>query len=209
MKTNKIVTIVLALVSVACAIAALIFMDWKSTATHYAEHNTIKLYPVIMSAFMVLLLALTIKKKDKLVFLPLLGFMATSFYFVEKLYDGNNFNETVLDVLNPSENLSVLTMLLFFGFIAAVFISIIKDNKYSKIFVIAYLALLVASTIKFLPEITINKDLLPYTLTAYSMVLGYISLMVFFIPVDEKNNEVKNEENTQVEETETVDNKEE
>lgn len=194
MKTNKKVSICLAIFAIACAGAALAFMDWSKSDSNYLEHNTIKLYPILMATFMCILIGLTIKKKYKLVFLPLLGFIATGFYYVLKLYDGFNFNQAIFDIVSPSENFSVLTVLLFIGFIVSVFLSAIKDNKIAKYFVIGYLALIVASTIKFIPEIAINKDLFPYSFTVYSMVIGYLSLLVFFIPSkDEENTEPKKE----------------
>ena len=62
--------------------------------------------------------------------------------------------------------------------------------------------MLILTTLKFLPDITMNKDLMPITFLAYSMVFGYAAFMIAFIPTCQaKENEAceKQEESKEAE----------
>lgn len=211
MKITKTLAIILSIVSFGLAVAGLAFMDWKEMDMNYEFHNQFKLYAILFAVFMLVFFIIAVTKKNKLVLLPLLGFVPTGIYFVKKLSDGFVLNQSVLDIISPAENNSVLTLLLFVGFIVCVIVSIIKENKFTKLYVVGYFALLILSTIKFLSEITMNKDLMPITFVTYSMVFGYATLMLFFFPsLVKENEEIKDEapiqEETKAEETNTLEN---
>ena len=201
MKISKIFAIILGIVSLGLAFGSLAFMDWDKTAANYDLHNQFKLYSILLGAFMLVFVIIAIAKKNKGVIVPLLAFVPTGIYFVKKLYEINHFNQSIIDVISPADSTTVLTLLLFIGFIACVIASVIKNNKYTKFYVIGYFALLILSSFKFLPDITMNKDLLPITMIAYSMVVGYGALLLFFIPgKDSETTETKATE-TEAEET--------
>ncbi len=182
MKITKILAIIFAIASIGLAAAGLAFMDWDEIGVNYDYHNQFKLYAFLFGILMIAFFVIAVVKKSKLVVLPLVGFVPTGIYFVKKLYDGMAFNQSIIDVISPTENFSVLTLLLFIAFIACVIVSIVKENKFTKLYVVGYFALLILGTIKFLPDITMNKELMPITFLAYSMVAGYAAFMVFFIP---------------------------
>lgn len=202
MKATKALTVILAIVSFVFAVASLAFMDWDKMGMNYEFHNQFKLFAALFAVLMVVVFAIILGKKNKFVILPLVGFVPTAFYFVKKLYDGMQFNQTVIDVVSPTENTSVLTLLLFAGFIACAVISAIKENKYTKFYTVGYLAFLILTTLKFLPDITMNKDLMPITFLAYSMVFGYAAFMIAFIPTCQaKENEACEKQEESKEET--------
>ena len=182
MKITKKLAIILAIVSFGFAVASLAFMDWKEMDMNYEFHNQYKLYSFLFAALMIVFFIIAVTKKNKGVILPLLGFVPTGIYFVKKLYDAIVVNESVIDIISPADSNSVLTLLLFIAFITCAILSVIKENKFTKFYVVGYFALLILTTLKFLPEITMNKDLMPITFVAYSMVFGYAALMVFYIP---------------------------
>ena len=199
MKITKILAIIFAAVSVCLAGAGLAFMDWDEMGLNYDYHNQFKLYAFLFGILMIAFFVIAVVKKSKLVVIPLVGFVPTGIYFVKKLYDGMAFNQSIIDVISPTENFSVLTLLLFIAFIVCVIVSIVKENKFTKFYVVGYFALLILGTIKFLPDITMNKELMPITFLAYSMVAGYAAFMVFFIPNFCQAKET--EEKTAIEET--------
>ena len=67
-------------------------------------------------------------------------------------------------------------------------------------YVAAYFALLVFTTFKFLPEIAMDKDMLPFATLTYSMISGYIAAIILFIPVEKKQNMETNEASSSKEE---------
>ena len=182
MKITKILAIIFAVAAIGLAAAGLAFMDWDEMGLNYDYHNQFKLYAFLFGILMIAFFVIAVVKKSKLVVITLVGFVPTGIYFVKKLYDGMAFNQSIIDVISPTENFSVLTLLLFIAFIVCVIVSIVKENKFTKFYVVGYFALLILGTIKFLPDITMNKELMPITFLAYSMVAGYAAFMVFFIP---------------------------
>ena len=192
MKLSKVFAIIFGIASLACAGASLAFMDWKESI-NFDEHNQYKLFAFLFIALMLVFVIIAIAKKNKLALIPLLGFVPTGIYFVKKLYENHEFNQSIIDVVSPTENTTVLTLLLFCGFIGCAIVSALKDNKYTKMYVVGYFTLLILSTIKFLPEITMNKELLPYTFLSYSMVVGYAAFLLFFFPGGEAKAQPKEE----------------
>lgn len=187
MKITKILAIIFAAVSVCLAAAGLAFMEWSSEGENYAVHNPLKVYGFLFGILMIVFYVIALTKKSKLAIIPLIGFVPAGIYFVKKIYEvfdvaGMTFNQSIIDVVSPTENFNVITLLLFVAFITCAIISIVKDNKFTKLFVVGYFALLILSTIKFLPEITMFSELKPITFLSYGMVAGYAAFMLFFIP---------------------------
>lgn len=202
MKITKILAIIFAIASIGLAAAGLAFMDWDEMGLNYDFHNQFKVYAFLFGILMIVFFIIAIAKKSKFVIIPLLGFVPTGIYFGKKLYENIAVNRSILDVVSPIDNTSVLTLLLFAGFIACVIVSIIKENKFTQLFVVGYLALLILTNIKFLTEITMVKDLMPITFVTYSMVAGFAAFMLFFVPCFCKCNEEKPAEEPVVEKTE-------
>ena len=193
MKKVKVLSLILGIIALALAAFSFFAMKRDESDPNFQTLNQFKLFAILFAVFMLVAVIINIMKKEKAIVLPLLGFVASGIYFVKKLYEGNQFNEAIFDTISPTENNSVLTLLLFITFIAFVFVSVIKNTNWSKYYVIGYFALLILSTFKFLPTITFNKDMVPYTICAYAMVSGYLSFLCFFLPAKETKEEIKKE----------------
>ena len=207
MKKIKVLSLIFGIISFVLAIYSFTALNADSNDPNYQIQNEFKLYAILFTVFMLAAVIITIAKKEKAIVVPLLGFVTAGIYFVKKLETGIQGNNSILDLISPTENNSVLTFLLFITFIAFVFVSVIKNTNWSKYYVIGYFALLILSTFKFLPDITLNDDMKAYTIISYSMIAGYISLLSFFIPYKEKVKK-ENEEKALVKEESKEDKKE-
>ena len=200
MKITEILTLIFAAASVCLVAAGLAFMEWNKENDQYYIDNPYKIYGFIFGILMIAFYVIILTKKSKFAFIPLLCFVPAGIYFVRRVYDvfegvGMTLNQSVIDVVLPTENYNVITLLLFVAFITCIIVSIVKENKFTKLFVVGYLALLILSTIKFLPEITITAEFNPVTFLSYGMVAGYAAFMLFFIPCfSKKSEEIPNEE---------------
>ena len=200
MKKIKILSSIFIILSILLAAYAIPQLNLAETSPTYNVNKQYLLYSLLFILFSLILFILLIIKKDKLIAFPLLGFIATGLYYVRKIYETGNYNNTILDVISPNETFTVLTFLLFVGFIVCLFVGTYKNNKYTKMYVAAYFALLVFTTFKFLPEIAMDKDMQPFATLTYSMISGYIAAIILFIPVEKKQNMETNEASSSKEE---------
>lgn len=193
MKKNKnLVTILFVIISIALAVYSIIFMHQnKSLDPETNDFKNYYIYPALLAAFMLVLLVEVLVKKEKVALVALFGFVATALYFIKKLYDVIQFNSAIFDTISPTENNDVITLLLFIGFIVCAIVSVVKNNKYTKFYVVGYFVLLIVSLFKILPDTVIDKGAREFGLVTLSIIAGYTALLVSFIPTIENKNEAK------------------
>ena len=193
MKKNKnLVTILFVIISIALAVYSIIFMHQnKSLDPETNDFKNYFIYPALLAAFMLVLLVEVLVKKEKVALVALFGFVATALYFIKKLYDVIQFNSAIFDTISPTENNDVITLLLFIGFIVCAIVSVVKNNKYTKFYVVGYFVLLIVSLFKILPDTVIDKGAREFGLVTLSIIAGYTALLVSFIPTIENKNEAK------------------
>lgn len=193
MKKNKnLVTILFVIISIALAVYSIIFMHQnKSLDPETNDFKNYYIYPALLAAFMLVLLVEVLVKKEKVALVALFGFVATALYFIKKLYDVIQFNSAIFDTISPTENSDVITLLLFIGFIVCAIVSVVKNNKYTKFYVVGYFVLLIVSLFKILPDTVIDKGAREFGLVTLSIIAGYTALLVSFIPTIENKNETK------------------
>lgn len=197
MKSNKL-SILFTIISVVLALISLSGVAWDKELVDHAVHMQFILYPILFALFMVILFIVLLAKKEKAVILPLLGFLTTGLIFIKKVVTFVATNSSILDIVSPTDNTSVLTVLLFIGFIVCVFASLYKGCKYTNLYVAGYFTLLILTTINFLPEIIATEELTLYTFITFSMIAGYLSFVIFFL--GGKKQEEKKEEKLEAKE---------
>ena len=193
MKKNKnLVTILFVIISIALAVYSIIFMHQnKSLDPETNDFKNYFIYPALLAAFMLVLFVEVLVKKEKVALVALFGFVATALYFIKKLYDVIQFNSAIFDTISPTENSDVITLLLFIGFIVCAIVSVGKNNKYTKFYVVGYFVLLIVSLFKILPDTVIDKGAREFGLVTLSIIAGYTALLVSFIPTIENKNDTK------------------
>ncbi len=194
MKISKIISLIFSILAVILAFFSFIELSKVEGNPDYTLVNECKLYASSFLGFAIVAIIITIIKKEKQIVVPLLGFVTTGIYFVRNIFGEIPFHQTVLEIITPTENTSVLTILLFMAFLAFIIVSVVKNYNWSRWYVVGYFILLLLSTLKFLPYIAFDDTQLAYSLVSYSMISGYLAFLAFFFPTYEKKKVEKKEE---------------
>ena len=194
MKISKILSLIFSILAVVLAFFSFIELSKLEGNIDHPLVKECKLYTSLFLAFAIIAIIVTIVKKEKQIVVPLLGFVTTGIYFVRNIFGDIEFHQTVLEIITPTENTSVLTILLFMAFLAFIFVSVEKNYNWSRWYVVGYFILLLLSTLKFLPYIAFDDTKWAYSLVSYSMITGYLAFLAFFFPTYEKKKVEKKEE---------------
>ena len=189
MKITKFLSLIFSILAIAFAGFSYFGFNRKAGDLEYALQNECKLYAGLFLALAVVAIIVTLIKRDKAIVVPLLGFVTTGIYFVRNVFGDIEFHQTVLEIITPTENTSVLTILLFVTFVAFAFVSVVVKADWAKWYVIGYFVLLLLSTLKFLPSIAFDDHKVPYALLSYSMISGYVAFIAYLFPVPNKEKE--------------------
>ena len=194
MKISKIISLIFSILAVALAFFSFIELSKIEGNSDFTLVKECKLYASLFLGFAIIAIIVTIIKKEKQIVVPLLGFVTTGIYFVRNIFGDITFHQTVLEIITPTENTSVLTILLFMAFLAFIILSVEKKYNWSKWYVVGYFILLLLSTLKFLPYIAFDDTKWAYSLVSYSMISGYLAFIAFMFPTYEKKKVEKKEE---------------